>query len=178
MAEKQEHMRERVKNRPCQDGRSRKARRVRARLIKLEEVVPHSPEYVGKRSAARFMSSRNFPPSYIANQLGLSLTELEEMLAEAMENSPVSSGPAFGPSEGARNLLRQQEREKRRAEKLPRGVRALRNPDAEFVTAFAGEVPALTKDEEDARRAELAEVRQRESRDAGERKPGCLTKPR
>jgi DNA-binding transcriptional MerR regulator len=159
--EKQATMRDRVHHRPCKDGRSRKARGARARLIKLEDVVPRTQDYVVKRRAARFMLSRNFSPAYIANQLGMSLPDLEEMLRQ--------DEPKCEPGERARALLREQEREKRREAKDP--LAKLWKPENEvtFVTAFGGEVKALTESEEVARHAALAEIRQRELRDADAR---------
>jgi hypothetical protein len=51
-------------------------------------------------------------------------------------------------------------------------IRKVLDPNVEvtFVPAFAGEPKFTTEEEEAERRARLAEVRQRESRDAGERK--------
>lgn len=159
--ERQAMMRDRVQARPCLDGRSAKARRARARIIKLEDVVPRTPEYAVKRRAARFMRSRNFSFAYIANQLGLSVAEVEEMLGR--------DEPEPTPAERARSLLQQQEREKRREAKHP--LKKLWKPENEvtFVTAFGGEVKARTEREEAARRAALAEVRRRELRDADAR---------
>jgi hypothetical protein len=127
LAERQAMMRDRVKQRPCEDGRSRKARRVRARLIKLEDVVPRTHDYVVKRRAARFMLGRNFSHAYVANQLGMSVPDLEAMIREDQ--------PEREPGDGARNLLQEQEREKRREAKDP--LAKLWKPENEvtFVTA-------------------------------------------
>jgi hypothetical protein len=160
LVDRQQMMRDRVRQRPCKDGRSRKARRARARLIKAEEVVPRLPDYVVKRRAARFMRSRNLSNAYIANQLGVPISDVEEMLRRDQSGRE--------PGEAARALLRQQDREKKREAKLPPGLATLRKPGAEvtFVTAFGGEVRALTEREEAARRAALEVVRRRELRDA------------
>ena len=170
MEEKQEHMRRRVRERPCADGRSRQARRARARLIRAEEVEPRTVEWAAKRRAARFMRSHNFSLARIANQLGLTVPQVEEMLSEEAEVTTAPVERAFGPSEGVQNLLRGMEREKRR-ERDP--FTRILNPDTEvtFVPAFAGDVRALSKKEEAERREEMARVRHRESCDAGERRP-------
>jgi hypothetical protein len=115
-------MRDRVKNRPCVDGRSKMARRARARLVKLEEVVPRASDDSVKRRAARFMASRNFSRAYIANQLGVSVAEVEELIAERGK-APfvpafVGEAPALTDREEAerrRELARVRARESRDA---------------------------------------------------------------
>jgi hypothetical protein len=105
-------MRERVKRRPCVDGRSRKARR--ARLIKLEEVVPRTRDYAVKRRAVRFMLGRNFSHAYIANQLGMSVPDLEAMIRDDSSRGEVRFVPAFV---GEVKALTDREEAVRRAER-------------------------------------------------------------
>src|SRR5215471_7772762 len=111
LAEKQQMMRDRVESRPCKDGRSKKAVRLRKRVRLLSEVKPQLPEYVTQRRAARFMVSRAYSRAYIANQLGLKVEEVDEMLERKEYNPSVTF---IGPSEGARNALAEMEREKKR----------------------------------------------------------------
>jgi hypothetical protein len=117
-----------------------------------------------KRRSAQFMRGKGFSIDYIANQLNLSVSEVKEMLGEPT--------PPLGPSEGIKNEFRRMDREKRRDAKDP--LAKLWKPETEvtFVPAFVGEVEALTEKQETARRKELATIRERESRDAGEGRRG------
>lgn len=125
LPERQAIMRERVKNRPCADGRSRRARRARARLIKLEEVTPRTPDYAVKRRVLRFMLGRNFSHSYIANQLGMSLADIQTMIDANHGHEP----PLENPFAGEVRALTDREEAVRRAELAKIRERELRDAE-------------------------------------------------